>query len=80
MAKTLNAFLHPYEGIVVSKSEKKTEYLADAIPCADWYLFKTNHGRFFTCKDSFLTKKDNDGRNWRDVEFDSIVEGVQYPF
>ena len=77
---TLNDFLHRYEGIVLKKSELKHEMLCEIIPVATWYLFKTNHGRYFTCKDSFKNSKSNVGKKWRDVEFDSIVEGRAYPF
>ena len=77
---TLNNYLHRYEGIVLKKSEQKTELACEFLPVADWYLFKTNHGRYFTCKDSFKNSDSNVGKNWRDVEFDSIVEGRAYPF
>lgn len=60
---TLNDFLHRYEGIVLKKSEEKTELLCEFLPIATWYLFKTNHGRYFTCKDSFKNSESNVGKN-----------------
>lgn len=77
---TLNDYLHRYEGIVLKKSEQKTELIGNSLPVAVWFLFKTNHGRYFTCKDSLNKYDSNVGKKWRDVEFDSIVEGRAYPF
>ena len=74
----LKGFFHDHERIVMKMTEKKTELICEIIPVADWYLFKTNHDRYFTCEDRFT--HENDGKKWSDVEFDSIEEGKHYPF
>ena len=76
----LNDLFHRYEGIVLKNSEMKTEYVCEIIPVTYWFLFKTNHGRYFTCKKPFEISDTIDERNWRDVEFETIVEGRAYPF
>ena len=72
--------LHRYEGIVLSRSEVKHEMLCEFIPVATWYLFRTNHGREFTCRDTFKYSEENSEKQWKDVEFDSIQDGRHYPF
>ena len=76
----MSDFLNRYEGIVIKKTEVMYEVLCEVFPVATWYLFKTNHGRVFTCKDTYKSSKENEGKKWKYVEFDSIEEGRHFPF
>ena len=76
----LKDVFHRHEGIVLRASEQKRELICGFIPGDKWFLFKTNHRRYFTCKLSENNTSNRKGTPWKEVEFDQIEEGVHYPF